>query len=291
MFRRRPAHTVLVAAAGLGGLAATAHGDSPPADPPSTPPVSPAVADTAALPADAAPARGLAARIATLPAAAVARLARRTDPEALVPERRHRRKVWTILHVRRNHRVSLRVRPRGHVFERIGGRTQFGSRQTLTVAQRRGRWLGVITSERPNGRLAWVDGRSSAVERHHTRMSVRIDLSQRRLKLRAGHRTLRSATVGTGAAASPTPPGRFSITDKLSGARFRGVYGCCVLALSGRQENLPAGWRGGNRLAIHGTPGDGAAGGSSAGCVRADARTLRLLMRQVPLGTPVFIVR
>jgi lipoprotein-anchoring transpeptidase ErfK/SrfK len=82
------------------------------------------------------------------------------------------------------------------------------------------------------------------------------------------------------------------VTDKLSGARYRGAYGCCILALSGRQPNPPQRWRGGTRLAVHGTPGrSGAFTGASAGCVRADGRTMRLLMRRVPLGTPVFVVR
>jgi lipoprotein-anchoring transpeptidase ErfK/SrfK len=107
-----------------------------------------------------------------------------------------------------------------------------------------------------------------------------------------GGRTLRSVPVGLGAAGSPTPTGRFAVTDKLAGARYRGVYGCCILALSGQQPKPPKGWRGGRRLAIHGTPGSsGAFTGSSAGCVRADGRTMRLLMRRVPLGTPVFVVR
>jgi lipoprotein-anchoring transpeptidase ErfK/SrfK len=43
---------------------------------------------------------------------------------------------------------------------------------------------------------------------------------------------------------------------------------------------------------VHGTPGRaGTFTGASAGCVRADGRTMRLLMRRVPLGTPVFVAR
>jgi len=257
-----------VAAAGLGGIAASHPADPPPEPRPPAPP-------------EPAPATGAA-------------VARHVTGRLL---RRHRHKPrrargFTILHVRRNHRVSLRVEPRGRIFRRIGVRTAFGSRQTLTVAARRGRWLGVTTTERPDGRLAWIDGRSDALSRHRTRVALRVDRSRRRLELRIDGRTRRSVPVGVGASGSPTPTGRFAVTDKLSGARYRGVYGCCILALSGEQPRPPADWRGGRRLAIHGTPGRaGAFTGSSAGCVRADRVTMRLLMRRVPLGTPVFVTR
>ena len=266
MFRRRRAQA-LVAAAGLGGIAATSPADPPPEPVPPAPSDPPTASGTA-----------LARHVS-------GRLLRHRDAKSAP-------RGFTILHVRHGRRVSLRVEPRGRVFRRIATRTEFGSRQTLTVADRRGRWLGVTTTERRNGRLAWVDGRSGALERHRTRVSLRVDRSRRRLELRVGGRTLRSVPVGVGGSGSPTPTGRFAVTDKLAGARYRGVYGCCILALSGRQEQPPRGWRGGTRLAIHGTPGrSGAVTGSSAGCVRADRRTMRLLMRRVPLGTPVFVVR
>jgi lipoprotein-anchoring transpeptidase ErfK/SrfK len=101
---------------------------------------------------------------------------------------------------------------------------------------------------------------------------------------------VRSFRVAVGRPGSTTPIGRFAVTDKLDGSRFGPYYGCCILALSGHQPHTPAGWRGGSRLAIHGTstPGDiGTA--ASAGCLHASASDLRFLMRAVPLGTPVFI--
>jgi lipoprotein-anchoring transpeptidase ErfK/SrfK len=73
----------------------------------------------------------------------------------------------------------------------------------------------------------------------------------------------------------------------LNGPDFGPFYGCCILALSGRQPNLPRGWSGGDRLAIHGssTPTWGKA--VSNGCLHADEADLRYLMRWVPLGTYV----
>jgi lipoprotein-anchoring transpeptidase ErfK/SrfK len=146
--------------------------------------------------------------------------------------------------------------------------------------------------ERPNGKLGWIDGGSSAIARGRTRVSLRADLSRRTVELRVGRRVVERMTVAIGRPGSPTPTGRFAVTDKLSGNRYGPYYGCCILALSGHQPNTPAGWRGGNRLAIHGTNAPGAIGAAaSAGCLRGSDADLRTLMRRVPVGTPVFIQR
>ena len=82
-----------------------------------------------------------------------------------------------------------------------------------------------------------------------------------------------------------------SAHDSRCVASRRGVgpwYGCCVLALSGHQDNLPAGWIGGNRIAIHGTPGS-VGGAESHGCLRASDPDMIALFARVPLGAPVFI--
>ena len=60
-------------------------------------------------------------------------------------------------------------------------------------------------------------------------------------------------------------------------------------ALSGHQTRLPAGWNGGDRIAIHGGDESTLGEAVSAGCVHARATDLRWLMRIVPLGTPVEI--
>jgi lipoprotein-anchoring transpeptidase ErfK/SrfK len=120
--------------------------------------------------------------------------------------------------------------------------------------------------------------------------SLHADLSERSLELRRGGRTVRRLTVAVGRPGSETPTGRFAVTDKLRGSRYGPYYGCCILALNGHQPHLPAGWPGGDRLAIHGTDSPGTIGtAASAGCLRAADADLELLMRRVPRGTPVFI--
>jgi hypothetical protein len=186
--------------------------------------------------------------------------------------------------------VVVRARPRGAVVARLGARTEFGSPMTLLVAERRGRWLGVVTTHVPNGRLGWVDSEASALATSRTRVRLTIDLSARRLVVRRGDRVLRRMTVGIGRPSSPTPVGRYAVTDKLPGPRYGSYYGCCIIALSAHQPNLPPGWPGGDRIAVHGTNDPGSIGEAvSAGCPRAKDDDLRYLMRVVPLGAPVIV--
>jgi hypothetical protein len=202
------------------------------------------------------------------------------------PEGRH-----LVAHVKAGHAVAIRSRPNGRVLASLGSRTEFGSSRALSVIrERRGRWLGVTTPQLPNGKLGWVDARSGALRYSHARVELEIDLSRRQLLVRRAAEILRRMPVSIGRSASPTPSGRFAVTDKLPGPRYSSVYGCCILALSGTQPNLPAGWVGGDRLAIHGTRDEASVGGrESAGCLHARESDLRRLMKSVPLGTPVRI--
>jgi L,D-transpeptidase catalytic domain len=225
--------------------------------------------------------------VATQPVSSPARAI--TPPSPTVP----RAAVWRG-HLRAVVRGTLPLRDRagGPVTLSLGAATEFGSRRVLGVAARRGPWLGVVTSERPNGRLAWVRRGHGVLRVRRTRYALHADLSQRRLELRRDGRAVRRMRVGIGGPGAPTPTGRYAITDKLDGSAFGPYYGCCILALSGHQPNLPAGWPGGDRLAIHGTDAAGTIGAAStAGCLRAADSDLRALMRRVPLGTPVFVHR
>ena len=192
--------------------------------------------------------------------------------------------------VNRGRAVAVRARPGGPVVARVGSRTEFGSERVMPVAARRGRFIGVITTARPDGRLGWIDGRSRAVRASRTLWSLRADVSGRRLEVRHGRRLVARMTVAVGREGSPTPTGRFAVTDKLDATSYGGTYGCCIIAFSGRQPLLPPGWPGGDRIAVHGTTAEGSVGSAaSTGCLRARDRDLKPLMRRLPLGTPVTI--
>src|SRR3954452_20490975 len=192
---------------------------------------------------------------------------------------------WTTARLRRA--TVLRARPGGRALHRLGVRTEFGSRRVLSVTARRGGWLAVVTPERPNGRVGWIPARRARLA--GTSWSIVVDRSARRLTLRRGRRVVRAFPVAVGRQGTPTPIGRFAITDKLRPA-LGSPYGCCALALTGHQTKLIAGWPGGDRLAIHATPQEATVGhAASLGCMRARTRDVRRLMRTVPVGTPVFV--
>ena len=197
------------------------------------------------------------------------------------PAKRPARPAALIAVVRRE--VVVRSAPNGPVLARVSPRTEFGSQQTLAVTRATARGFAVITTDVPNGHTGWIA--RSGVGLRRTRVSLDVDLSRQLLRVHNGNRVVRWIRVGIGARGTSTPVGRFAVTDKLDGTAYSPVYGCCILALSGHQANLPRGWTGGDRLAIHA----GSLGAVSTGCLHAGTADLRYLMRSVPLGAQVTI--
>ena len=117
-----------------------------------------------------------------------------------------------------------------------------------------------------------------------------MDLSEHRITVTKFDRVLFGMPAATGAAASPTPVGEYFVTDRI--AFSGGSLGTFAFGISGIQPRLPAGWSGGNQLAIHGTNDPSSIGRSaSAGCLRVSERSLDRLKPLLQLGTPVIVVR
>lgn len=187
------------------------------------------------------------------------------------------------------HPVRLYERRNGRVLTRIQPRTEFGSPAILSVLRRRGEWLEVIVSDLPNAQPGWIRAtRGTSV--HATNIDIRVDRSKRTAVLRDDGRVLMRFPVAVGRPGNETPLGRYAVTDKLKPTDGTSPYGCCALALTGHQTKLVPGWPGGDRLAIHATPATWSIGRAvSLGCLRGSTRTLRALMRRVPLGAPVVV--
>ena len=106
-----------------------------------------------------------------------------------------------------------------------------------------------VAAERPHR----LDLAARAARTVKSRIWVDAHVSSRRVNLMLGTHVMRSFVAAVGAAGSPTPTGRFSVTDPIATGDPGGPFGWYAFGLSGHQPNLPAGWSGGDQLAIHGT--------------------------------------
>jgi hypothetical protein len=150
------------------------------------------------------------------------------------------------------------------------------------------RWARIVLPWRPNGQSGWINLAGRRVTR--TAIWVRADLSRRTVTLMKGRSPLVVFKSAVGTASTPTPTGRFSVTDLVATGDPYGPFGWYAFGLSGHQPNLPAGWGGGDQLAIHGTNNPASIGtAASAGCLRVSAAALGTLKRYLRVGTPVVI--
>jgi L,D-transpeptidase-like protein len=185
--------------------------------------------------------------------------------------------------------VALRSAPGGRVVARLAPKTSFGSATIVPVVTQRGSWLGVISTALPNGRVGWISVSATLVA-YRTPWSISASLRHRQVVVRRDGRVVMRFPVAVGGPGTPTPTGRFAVTDKLLTQDPSSPYGCCILALSAHQPHTVQGWGGGDRIAIHATDLPETIGSAvSLGCLRAPAADVRRLVRSVPLGTVVTI--
>lgn len=212
-----------------------------------------------------------------------------TVPAASRPDRPQLSPAPGRLTVQVTQPVELRSRPAGRVVGRLAPRTEFGSATVAPVVARRGSWLGVISSALPNGRVGWIAANAGLVA-YRTPWSIAASLRRRQVVVRRDGRVVLRFPVAVGGASTPTPTGRFAVTDKLLTNDPSSPYGCCILALSAHQPHTPQGWGGGDRIAIHATDFPETIGSAaSLGCLRAPEADARRLVRAIPLGTVVTI--
>jgi lipoprotein-anchoring transpeptidase ErfK/SrfK len=185
-------------------------------------------------------------------------------------------------------RTVLRAAPGGGRIATLSKRTEWDTPTVLAATGERGDWLRVMATELPNGRSGWIPASAAGVV--PSPWSVRADLSQRLVTVYRNGKVVRRFRVAVGKLSTPTPTGRFAVTDKLGFIGGSQSYGCCALALTGHQPHIEPGWPGGDRLAIHGTRAlDSIGYAASFGCMRARDADVRWLVHRVYLGSIVEI--
>jgi lipoprotein-anchoring transpeptidase ErfK/SrfK len=136
-------------------------------------------------------------------------------------------------------------------------------------------------------REGWIALRGLSKSRRT--VEVRVDLSDHRVRVYEDGRRVGSFPAAIGAPWSPTPVGEYFVTDRVPFSAGSSL-GTFAFGISGIQPRLPAGWSGGDQLAIHGTNEPWSIGtNASAGCVRVSEAALDRLKPLLRLGTPVTI--
>ena len=163
-----------------------------------------------------------------------------------------------------------------------------GAPRTFLVEQRQGDWFEVLLPVRPNGSTGWI--RAEDVTLSQTGYAIAVDRADFELRLsRDGERVLTSP-IAYGTQDTPTPGGRFYVTELLRPPDPDGVYGTYAFGLSGFSDVLLDFAGGEGVIGIHGTNDPGSIGTRvSAGCIRLPDDVVIELAGLLPLGTPVTI--
>ena len=215
----------------------------------------------------------------------------RPDP-ARIARAAEREARWTNMLVHVPHTLPAFARPRAGA-TRVGvvpaGSKYYGIPIVAWVedVSTDGRWGLVELPYTWPRRQGWI--RLKGLSRDATRVRVEIDLSEHSVTVRKFGNVLFRAPGATGASYSPTPVGEYFVTDRVPfGAGS--ALGSFAFGISGIQPHLPAGWSGGNQLAIHGTNYPSSIGRSvSAGCIRVSESTIDRLLPLLVYGTPVIV--
>jgi len=165
-----------------------------------------------------------------------------------------------------------------------------GAQLVFLVKTQRGAWLQVYLPIRPNLSTGWIRSRQANLVSDPYR--VRVDLATHRITVWRGERVILRAPVGVGRAVTPTPSGRYFITELLAQPDPHGVYGPYAFGLSAHSDVLHEFDGADGEIGLHGTNFTAGIGTDvSHGCIRISNTTITHLAHLLPLGTPVTITR
>jgi hypothetical protein len=217
---------------------------------------------------------------ATHPAAVVA-------ADAAAPLQPVAAQAWHVPARPRGPGAYLMARLRRPLHTRFGlvrAKTQFDGPVWVPVLGHHGSRASLLVPLRPFGRVVHADVRSLALR--WSRIRVVVNLATSRLTIFRGRRAVGAFPVGQGTALTPTPTGRFFVTDRLQFG-LGSPYFPFALGLSAHQTHLSPTWIGGDQIAIH----PGPMGHVSNGCIHVGPAAIRVLRRIAPLGTYVIVRR
>jgi lipoprotein-anchoring transpeptidase ErfK/SrfK len=173
-------------------------------------------------------------------------------------------------------------RPLHTRFGTVRAKTQFGEPVWVPVLHRRGSSGTLLVPLGASGRAVTTSLRPLALR--WSRIRVVVDLGSSRLTVSDGRHRLGTFPIGQGAPESPTPAGRFFVTDRIA-FPVGSPYAPYALGISAHQTHLAPTWIGGDQIAIHAGP----MGAISNGCIHVGYAAITLLRRTAALGTLVVV--
>lgn len=198
-------------------------------------------------------------------------------------------------------RVSFVAQVRGRsiaIFRRPGGvlpshvlanPNPDGAPLVFLAKARQGAWLEVYLPIRPNLSTGWI--RAAEVTLVSDPYRVQVNLPEHRVTVWRTAGVIFGAAVGVGHAVTPTPAGRYFITELLAQPDPHGVYGPYAFGLSAHSDVLHEFDGADGEIGLHGTDSPQGIGSDvSHGCIRMNNPGITRLARLLPLGTPVTIV-
>lgn len=149
-------------------------------------------------------------------------------------------------------------------------------------------WLEVLLPVRPNGSTGWIE--VADVTLFVVDRSVEVDLGDRSLRVVQEGEVLLETEVAIGGGSSPTPTGRFFVTDSVILTDPGGPWGPHAFGLSAFSDTITEFNGGDGIIGIHGTNQPSSIGQArSLGCVRVPNEVALELAGIISAGVPVEI--
>lgn len=149
-------------------------------------------------------------------------------------------------------------------------------------------WLHVLLPAPPNGSQGWIATKDVTTAK--TSYWVQVLQSKHRVKVYQGKKVLIDTPAAIGKADTPTPGGRYYLTELLQAPNPKGAYGPYAYGLNGYSTTLTQFNGQDPIIGIHGTNEPKSLGTSvSHGCVRVGNDVITKMAKMLPLGTPVQI--
>lgn len=166
--------------------------------------------------------------------------------------------------------------------------TYYKNPLVVNVLENQGEWMKVLITARPNHTTGWIKADDVTVAA--TDFRIELDLSTYHLKVFKGANVFLETDVVIGKDSTPTPLGRFFVTEKIKNQSDTGVYGAWILPVNGYSEVLDSFDNGLPQIAFHGTNQPELIGSkASNGCVRIPNDVVTKIADAIPAGTPIEI--